>query len=49
MAVNGVDGTDTGEVTGSLGAERLGSGGDMGRITTGSRAEMGSKVSRCQR
>lgn len=36
-----MDGTDTREVAGSLEAERLGSGGDMGRVTTGSRAEMG--------
>ena len=39
--MNGGIGADTGEVTRSLEAERLGSGGDMGRVTTGSRAEMG--------
>lgn len=39
--MNGVVGADTGEVTGSLGAERLGSRGDTGRVTAGSQAEIG--------
>lgn len=39
-----MDGADTGEVTGSLGAERLGSGGDLGGSQLEAEQRWGWKV-----